>query len=116
LRGLEETAKTLYEETGYSLSLGETVTGLQYHPGGRIGWMVLLKENPEMMKAYLYDARLMKGRGYGEVYEYVRNKLCTFKQEGGHICAGVHNLPPDMPKDHLRAFFKAWQDYREYPA
>jgi uroporphyrinogen decarboxylase len=61
-----------------------------------------------------YDAQLMKGRGYEEVYEHVKNNLCVFKQNGGHIFAGVHNLPPDMPEDHLRAFFKAWADYRNY--
>jgi uroporphyrinogen decarboxylase len=233
LRDLEEIAKQLYEETDYSLSLGETVTDLQYQPGGRLGWMVLLKENPELMKAYLtkatraslkqialldqavgkyvailliaddigdnrgvtigedtwreiykpyymelfqgwherttmkislhccgsiysilddliecgldiynpvqisahsmtpsalkakgskrlvfyggdYDAQLMKGRNYEEVYEHVKNNLSIFKQDGGHIFAGVHNLPPDMPEDHLRAFFSAWKDYRDY--
>jgi uroporphyrinogen decarboxylase len=233
LRDLEETAKTLYEETDYSLSIGETVTDLQFQPGGRIGWMVLLKEDPDLMKAYLekaveaslkqialleqaagkyadmlltaddmgdnrgviigeelwrevykpfykklyqgwhertgmkinlhccgavsailgdlvecgldvynpvqisgnnmnpldlkeqfgdklvfyggdYDAQLMKGRDYEEVYEHVTNNLSVFKQKGGHIFAGVHNLPPDMPEDHLRAFFKAWQDHRDY--
>jgi uroporphyrinogen decarboxylase len=233
LRDLEEIAKTLYEETEYSLSMGETVTDLQFQPGGRIGWMVLLKENPELMKAYLakavdaglkqialleqaigkyadmlltaddmgdnrgvivgddlwrdvykpfykklyqgwhertqmkiclhccgavssilgdliecgldiynpvqisgsnmnpaglkeqfgdtlvfyggdYDAQLMKGRGYEEVYDHVKNNLCVFKQKGGHIFAGVHNLPPDMPEDHLRAFFNAWRDHRDY--
>jgi uroporphyrinogen decarboxylase len=233
LRDLEETAKILYQETEYSLSLGETVTDLQYHPGGTLGWMVLLRENPDLMRAYLakaveaslkqitlleqaagkytdilniaddigdnrgvtigdelwrdiyksfykelfqgwhertgmtinlhccgsvysilddliecgldmynpvqisgrnmdpaklkpkagknlvfyggdYDAQLMKGRSYDEVYEHVKHNLCVFKQQGGHIFAGVHNLPPDMPEDHLRAFFTAWMDYRDY--
>jgi uroporphyrinogen-III decarboxylase len=40
------------------------------------------------------------------VYEHVKNNICTFKQNGGHIFAGVHNLSPDMPEDHLRAFLK----------
>lgn len=233
LKDLEGIAKTLYEKTDYSLSLGETVTDLQYHPGGTLGWMVLLRENPDLMRAYLakaveaslkqialleqavgkyvdilniaddigdnrgvsigdelwrdiykpfykklfqgwhertgmkinlhscgsiysilddliecgldmynpvqisaqdmdpaklkakagknfvfyggdYDAQLMKGRAYDEVYEHVKHNLCTFKQQGGHIFAGVHNLPPDMPEDHLRAFFTAWMDYRDY--
>jgi uroporphyrinogen decarboxylase len=61
-----------------------------------------------------YDAQLMKGRSYDEVYGHVKHKLCTFKQQGGRIFAGVHNLPPDMPEDHLRAFFTAWMDYRDY--
>jgi uroporphyrinogen decarboxylase len=233
LRELEETAKKLYEETEYSLSLGETLTDLQYQPGGNIGRMVLLKENPELMKVYLskaveaslkqialleqavgkyvdilniaddigdnrgvtigedlwreiykpfyrklfsgwhersgikinlhccgsiysilddllecgldiynpvqisardmeparlkekfgrdlvfydgdYDAQLMKGCGGEEVYAHVKNNLTLFKQNGGHIFAGVHNLPPDMPGDHLRAFLQAWKDHRDY--
>jgi uroporphyrinogen decarboxylase len=233
LRELEETAKKLYEETDYSLILGETTTDLQYQPGGSIGRMVLLKENPGLMKAYLakavdaslkqialleeavgkyvdilniaddigdnrgvtigddlwreiykpfykkqfsgwheltgmkinlhscgsissilddllecgldiynpvqisghnmepallkekfgrnlvfyggdYDAQLMKGRSGAEVYEHVKNNLTVFKRQGGHIFAGVHNLPPDMPEDHLRAFLQAWKDHRDY--
>jgi uroporphyrinogen decarboxylase len=56
----------------------------------------------------------MMGRSYSEVYEHVKNNLNIFKQDGGHIFAGVHNLPPDMPEDHLRAFFSAWKDHRDY--
>jgi uroporphyrinogen decarboxylase len=233
LRNLQDTAKQCYEETDYSLNLGETVTDLQCQPGGRFGWMVLLKENPDLMKGYLakaveaslkqialldqavgtyvdtlliaddmgdnrgvtigeenwrdvykpyyhelfhgwhertamkislhccgsvysilddllecgldvlnpvqvsahgmspaalkakcgnrlvfyggdYDAQLMKGRDYETVYEHVKNNLNTLKQGGGHIFCGVHNLPPDMPEEHLRAFFAAWQANRAY--
>jgi len=233
LRDLENLAKDLYEETEYSLCLGETVTDLQFQPGGRISWMVLLKENPELMKAYLekacnaslkqiflidqavgkyvdmmliaddigdnrgvaigdnlwreiykpfykrlfqgwhertsmkinlhccgsifsifgdlvecgldiynpvqisarnmaplllkekfgrflvfyggdYDAQMMKGRSYDEVYEHVTANLNILKKDGKHIFSGVHNLPPDIPEDHLRAFFTAWKDHRNY--
>jgi len=233
LGNLENLAKQLYEETDYSLSLGETVTDLQFQPGGRMGWMVLLKENPDLMKAYLekactaslkqialldqavgkyvdimliaddigdnrdvgigaetwreiykpfyhrlfhgwhertsmkislhscgsissilddliecgldilnpvqisannmkpdmlkdrfgsslvfyggdYDSQMMKGRNYDEVYEHVKNNLNILKKGGGHIFCGVHNLPPDMPEDHIRAFFAAWLDNRNY--
>jgi uroporphyrinogen decarboxylase len=233
LRVLEETAKTLYEETGYCLSLGETVTDLQYKPRGMLGGMVLVQENPDLMRAYLakatdaslkqialleqavgkyvdilniaddigdnrgviigdalwrdiykpfykklfqgwhertgmkinlhscgsiytilddliecgldmynpvqisaqnmdgeklkakagknlvfyggdYDAQLMQGRDYGEVYEHVKGNIRTFKRDGGHVFAGVHNLPPDMSEEHLRAFFTAWMDTRDY--
>lgn len=56
LRALEETARYWYEETDFCLSLGETITDLQYSPGGMIGGMVLMMEQPEVMQAYLQKA------------------------------------------------------------
>lgn len=53
LRRLEETSRRLYEETEYSLCLGETITDLQIQPGGMIGAMVLMKEEPDVMGAFL---------------------------------------------------------------
>ncbi len=53
LRRLEDTARYLYEETEYSLCLGETITDLQIQPGGMIGAMVLMKEEPDVMRAFL---------------------------------------------------------------
>jgi uroporphyrinogen decarboxylase len=233
LRDLEETARDLFQETNRSLWLGETVTDLQFQPGGRIGWMVLLNENPALMKEYLaktveaslkqislidqavgkyvdvmltaddmgdnrgvtigdnlwreiykpfyiklwggwhartrmkinlhccgsiygiledliecgvdvygpvqisghnmepaklkekagnrlvfyggdYDSQMMKACNYDEVYEHVTNNITILKAGGNHIFAGVHNLPPDMPEAHVRAFFKAWHDRRDY--
>lgn len=28
--------------------------------------------------------------------------------------AGVHNLPPEVPEDHIRAILDAWKDCAEY--
>lgn len=53
LRHLEDTAKALYNETELSLCLGETITDLQVAPGGMIGVMVYMMEEPEQMKAFL---------------------------------------------------------------
>lgn len=53
LRDLEETAKRLYEETDLALCLGETITDLQVQPGGMIGSMILMKQEPEIMKEFL---------------------------------------------------------------
>ena len=57
---------------------------------------------------------MTKGRSYDEVYEHVKNNINAFKQGGGYIFHGVHNLPPDMPEDHIRAFIAAWKDNRDY--
>jgi uroporphyrinogen decarboxylase len=53
LRSLEETARLMYEETGYSICMGETITDLQVSPGGMMGAMVLMLEQPEVFKAFL---------------------------------------------------------------
>jgi uroporphyrinogen decarboxylase len=233
LRDLEETAKKYYEETELSLCLGDTVTGLMYYPGGRLQAMILMVENPDLMKTYLeksleaslkqlmlleqavgkyvdilstaqdfgdnrgvmigedlwrdiykpyyykffhgwhectgmkinlhscgsiekilgdliecgldiynpvqisafnmapqnlkkrfgkdlvfwggdYDSQMMKTRTAGEVYDHVRQNINVFKEGGGHIFSGVHNLPADMSREHLEAMLKAWKDNRDY--
>jgi len=53
LRNLENTVKRLYEETDLSLSLGEWVTNLQVQPGGFAGHMILMMEEPDVMKEIL---------------------------------------------------------------
>lgn len=233
LRDLEATTKQIYSETDYSLCLGETITDLQFSPGGQVGVMVLIMEDPELMKAYLekaviaglkqitlleqavgkyvdilsiahdfgdnrgitigdnlwreiykpyyrrlflgwhertnmkinlhscgsietimedlidcgldiynpvqisarnmeperikerfgkkivfwggdYDAQMMYKKSYEEVYDQVSNNLNILKEDGGHIFSGVHNLPADMPQEHLRAMLNAWKDNRNY--
>jgi len=53
LRNLENTVKRLYEETELSLSLGEWVTSLQVQPGGFAGHMILMMEEPDVMREIL---------------------------------------------------------------
>lgn len=53
LRNLENAAKQLYEETDLSICLGESVTDLQVAPGGMVGSMILMMEEPDVMKSLL---------------------------------------------------------------
>lgn len=53
LRHLEKEARRLYEETDFSICLGESIRDLQIAPGGMIGSMVLMMEEPEIMGALL---------------------------------------------------------------
>lgn len=53
LRRLEEQAKHLYETTDLSICLGESIRDLQVSPAGMIGTMILMKEEPEIMHAFL---------------------------------------------------------------
>lgn len=55
LRLLEEVAKKLYNETPYSICMGEIGTTLQIQPGGFAGHMILMMEEPEIMKQILFN-------------------------------------------------------------
>ena len=232
LRELENLAKQMYEETDFSICLGETITDLQVAPGGHIGSMVLMLEEPDVMKAFLqkslesslsqlaeldqavgkyvdilsiahdfgdnksvtigedlwreiykpfykelftkwgqitnmksnfhscgsiyailgdliecgldiynpvqisatdmdaqrlknqfgdklifwggaYDSQLFsKEEDQESVYQKVSTTLNTLAAEGSYIFSGVHNLPPEIPKHHLKAMIQAWQDYK----
>ena len=232
LRNLEKTAQKMYEETEFCICLGETITDLQFAPGGMIGSMVLMAEQPDVMMEYLekllasalsqlkqldqavgkyvdilliahdlgdnngviigdemwrkiykpYYKRLFEGwhqitsmkinlhscgsvvgimedliecgtdiinpvqtsaRGmspeylkkmygdriifwgggydaqlfsptdnYEHVYNVVAENIRIFKQNGGYIFSGVHNLPPNLPESHLAAMLDAWRDNR----
>ena len=53
LRDMEEQAKRIYEESGLSICLGETIHDLQVCPGGMVNQMMLMIEEPEVMHALL---------------------------------------------------------------
>lgn len=54
LRELENSAKFLYESTDLSICLGETITDLQIQPGGMVKSMILMREEPEIMREFLH--------------------------------------------------------------
>ena len=61
-----------------------------------------------------YDAQLFgKDDTYEAVYKKVSETVNTLKQGGGYIFSGVHNLPPDMPKQHLKAMLDAWENSKQ---
>ena len=234
LRHLETQGKRLYEETDLSICLGESITDLQVQPGGMIGAMILMVEEPDVMQAFLeksmeaslkqialleqavgkyvdilsiahgfgdnrgvtigadlwrkiykpyykryfdgwkratdmkinlhscgsiaaimgdliecgvqvvnpiqtsaadmdpaslktrfgkdvvfwgggYDAQLIsKEDTYEDVYRKVLDNIKTLGAGGNYIFGGVHNLPGDMSKDHLKAMLDAYRDGRNY--
>ena len=54
LRNLENSAKTLHEETDLSICMGEILSDLQIQPGGMVKSMILMKQYPEIMREFLY--------------------------------------------------------------
>lgn len=62
-----------------------------------------------------YDAQLIPhGASYDEVYRAVAENIRILGKDGGFIFSGVHNLPADLPAEHLRAMLDALRDHREY--
>lgn len=234
LRHLEMQAKRLYEETDLSICLGESVTDLQVQPGGMIGAMILMVEEPDIMQAFLaksmeaglkqialleqavgkyvdilsvahdfgdnrgvtigtdlwrkiykpyyrqyfqewrritdmkinlhscgsiasimddliecgvqvvnpvqtsaadmeaaslkarfgkdvvfwggaYDAQqIARSASYEAVYRKVFENIKTLGAGGNYIFGGVHNLPGDIPEEHLKAMLDAYRDARDY--
>ena len=51
-----------------------------------------------------------------EVYEQAKRVISAFASKGRYIFAGVHNLPPDTPAEHLEAILRAYRDVRELAA
>jgi len=50
-----------------------------------------------------------------EVYEQAKQTITAFASKGRYIFAGVHNLPVEVPAEHLEAMLRAWRDVRELP-
>ena len=50
-----------------------------------------------------------------EVYAAAKKTIEAFSSKGRYIFAGVHNLPPETPTDHLQAILQAWRDVRDLP-
>ncbi len=234
LRNLENTVKKLYEETDLSLSLGEWINNFQVQPGGFAGHMVLMMEEPDVMREILdryadaalkqvevldqavgkyvdmasivqdigdnrgvtigadlwrqiykpaykklfqgwhkrtnmkinfhscgsieeimgdliecgmdvlnpvqtsaanmspallkerygkdvvfwggaYDSQIVNpAAAYDEVYQQVSSNIRILAAGGNYIFSGVHNMPGDLPEEHLKALLDAYRDARMY--
>ena len=62
-----------------------------------------------------YDTQSMPpDTDYDTVRDIVKSNIKALMQNGGYIAAGVHNLPGDIPKEHLRAILDAFYEVRDY--
>lgn len=50
------------------------------------------------------------GTSAEEVYEKVKENIKILSKDGGYIFAGVHNIPGDTPKEHLKSILAAYFD------
>ena len=113
LRRLEETAKRLYEETDFSLCLGECITDLQVAPGGMVGAMVLMKEEPDVMREFLdkcADAGLKQIELLDQAVGKYVDILSVAHDLGDNrgVTIGAE-LWRDIYKDAYMKYFRGWR-------
>lgn len=112
LRSLEETAKAAYENTGFALCMGETLTDLQLTPGGMVPWYEVMINEPEIVHEYLEKAT-----------DAAMDQLVELDQAVGKYCSMLsiaHDLGdnrgvtmgPDLfrqlYKPHYKRYFDGW--------
>ena len=72
--------------------------------------MIEFKNIPVFSFSVLFNPSMT----YNEVYNAVYNNIKILGEGGNYIFAGVHNLPADMPKHHIKAMIDAYFDARTY--
>jgi len=114
LRNMEDAAKALYEETDLSICLGESITDLQIVPGGIFGQSVLMKEEPDVMRAFLQKA-LEAGLKQVQLLEQAVGKyvdVMTIAHDFGdnrNIMIGEKRWR-EFYKPFYKALFQGWQN------
>lgn len=113
LRNLEKAARKLYEETDLSLCLGESITDLQVAPGGMVGSMILMMEEPDVMRALLekcVEAALKQitllEQAVGK-YVDILSVAHDFGDNNG-VTIG-DELWRDIYKPYYKRFFQGWR-------
>ena len=113
LRNLEKAARKLYEETDLSLCLGESITDLQVAPGGMVGSMILMMEEPDVMRALLekcVEAALKQitllEQAVGK-YVDILSVAHDFGDNNG-VTIG-DDLWRDIYKPYYKQFFQGWR-------
>ena len=113
LRNLENAALQFYEETDFSLCLGESITDLQYAPGGMIGSMVLMMEEPDVMRALLQkcvDAALKQIRLLDQAVGKYVDILSVAHDFGDNRGVTIgDNLWREIYKPYYKQFFEGWR-------
>ncbi len=113
LRNLEDAARDLYERTDLSLCLGESITDLQVAPGGMIGSMILMMEEPDVMRALLQkcvDAALKQIKLLDQAVGKYVDILSVAHDFGDNRCVTIGDeLWRSIYKPYYKQFFRGWQ-------
>lgn len=113
LRNLENAAKRLYEETDLSLCLGESITDLQVAPGGMIGSMILMMEEPDVMRALLekcVEAGLRQIRLLEQAVGKYVDILSVAHDFGDNRGVTIgEDLWREIYKPYYKQFFQGWR-------
>lgn len=114
LRSMEEQAKRLYEETEWSLCLGETIHDLQVAPGGLVNTMILMLEEPEIMHALLeksVDAALANLKQLDQAVGKYVDMVTIAHDFGDNRCVTIgEGLWREIYKPHYKRLFEGWHE------
>jgi uroporphyrinogen decarboxylase len=113
LRSLENAAKHLNEETDLSICLGETITDLQIQPGGMVGSMILMKEEPDVMGEFLQksvDAGLAQLKLLDQAVGKYVDILSIAQDFGDNRCVTIGaGLWREIYKPYYKQLFQGWK-------
>lgn len=114
LRSLENQAKRIYEETEFSICLGETIHDLQVSPGGMINTMLLMLEEPDVMHELLeksVDASLSNLKQLDQAVGKYVDILSIAHDFGDNKCVTVgDSLWRAIYKPHYKRLFQGWRE------
>lgn len=114
LRNLENQAKRIYEETEFSICLGETVHDLQVSPGGMVNTMLLMLEEPDVMHALLeksVDAALENLKQLDQAVGKYVDILSIAHDFGDNKCVTIgDSLWREIYKPHYQRLFQGWRE------
>lgn len=113
LRRIERQAKRLYEETDYSICLGETIHDLQVSPGGLVNTMMLMMEEPDVMNALLeksVDVGLKHLKQLDQAVGKYVDILSIAHDFGDNRSIMIgEDLWRDIYKPHYKKLFTGWR-------
>lgn len=113
LRQLEDTAKKIYEETDYAICLGASLTDLQVAPGGLVGSMMLMVDEPDVMKGLLekcVDAALKQLKMLDQAVGKYVDMLSMAHDFGDNRGVTIgENLWREIYKPYYKRLYQSWR-------
>jgi len=113
LREMEEAARWLYENTDYSITVGESIIDLQHHPGGMQAWWMRMAIERQACHDFLHkatDAALAQLKQAHQAVGKYADAMIMADDMGD--CRGVTCGPDlwhDIYKPHYRRLWQEWK-------
>lgn len=114
LRLLEDTAKSLYQQTSFALNCGEAICDLQLMPGGMVAWYDAMINEPDLVHEYLDRAVDAGIEDLKAVHQAVGKYACMLSIAHDLGDRRGVTIGPALFRSiylpHYRRLFKAWHE------